>query len=147
MYRIMRRINLVSRCQGNYVLERLKPTDLAFSHHSYILAICRCPGISQERLAEELGVNKSNVARTLACLEQNGYVQRKTSQQDKRVLQVFPTEKTQEVLPRIRGALQDWNTYLTADFSEEEMALFDRILDQMVERAQNYREKGVGAEK
>ena len=138
MYRIMRRINLVSRCQGYFVLDRLKSADLCFSHHSYLLAVARCPGIAQEELAQELCVNKSSVTRALAHLERHGYVERRCSAQDRRVQQVYPTEKLEQMLPRIREALRQWNAYLTAEFSDSEMQQFERVLDRMVERAREY---------
>ena len=138
MYRIMRRINLVSRCQGYFVLDRLKSADLCFSHHSYLLTVDRRPGISQEELARELCVNKSSVTRTLAHLEKHGYVERRSSEQDRRVLQVYPTEKLRQTLPQLRDVLRQWNDYLTKDFTDDEMAQFERMLDKMVERAKDY---------
>ena len=41
-------------------------------HHTYILNVCRNPGISQEALSQLIFVNKSNVARQLAVLEEKG---------------------------------------------------------------------------
>ena len=142
MYRIMRKINLVSRCQGSYLAEKLKDTDLAPCHHGYVLTIARTPGISQEELARSLCVNKSNVTRTLAQLEERGFVERRSSPQDKRVLQVYPTQKLLDLLPRVRTIARDWNAYLTAEISEEELALFQGVLDRIVERAARYAERG-----
>ena len=87
MYRIMRKINLVSRCQTLYLADQLRDTGIGPCHHSYLLTIARRPGISQEELAKEICVNKSSVARNLANLENQGYIERKSSPQDKRVLQ------------------------------------------------------------
>ena len=142
MYRIMRKINLVSRCQTLYLADQLRDTGIGPCHHSYLLTIARRPGISQEELAKEICVNKSSVARNLANLENQGYIERKSSPQDKRVLQVYPTEKLLEVLPQVRLATKAWNAYLTADFTEEEMEQFQHVLDRIVERAKCYMEKG-----
>ena len=138
----MRRINVVSRCQGVFLAERLKEMGLGTCHHTYLLHVAKKPGISQEELAREVCVNKSSVARGLANLESQGYVERRSSEQDKRVLQVYPTQKTMEILPQIRAALTEWNGYLTADFTEEEMAQFEQVLNRVVERAKCYMEEG-----
>ena len=142
MYRIMRKINLVSRCQGSYLTERLKNTGLSSCYHGYVLTICRNPGISQEELSRSLCVNKSNVARTLAQMEEKGFVERRSSAQDKRVLEVYPTDLLLERLPLVRQLARDWNDYLTDGISEEEMTVFQQVLDRIVSRAVEYEQKG-----
>ena len=142
MYRIMRKINLISRCQGNYLAEKMKQTGVYHGHHGYVLTIARNPGISQEALSAAMCVNKSNVARAVAQLEELGFVERRPADRDKRVLQLYPTEKLQLVLPQIRNDTQAWNTYLTEGLREEDMQQFHRILDHIVERAIAYAEKG-----
>lgn len=136
---------MVSRCQGIFLAERLKEMGLGACHHTYLLYVAKRPGISQEELARESCVNKSSVARGLASLEAQGYVERRSSEQDKRVLQVYPTQKTLDILPQVKAALTEWNGYLTADFSEEEMAQFEQVLDRVVARAKRYMEEGEDA--
>ena len=70
----MRQINVISRCGALYRTEKLKEVQLGAPHHSYIINVCNYPGTSQEQLAKHICVDKSNVARQLTLLEQNGYV-------------------------------------------------------------------------
>ena len=93
---IMRQINVISRCEGIYRTDRMRGAELGACHHSYILAICRHPGISQEELARHICINKSSVTRHLSHLEEHGYVERKQSTADKRVTLVYPTQKMLE---------------------------------------------------
>ena len=102
-------------------------------------------GISQEELSRFLCVNKSNVARTLAQMEERGFVERRSSPQDKRILQAFPTEKLLQQLPLVRQLSRDWNHYLTEGISDEEMAVFQQVLDRIVVRATEYEQKGDAA--
>ena len=102
MSSITRHINIISRCAGLYRTERLKDSDLGQNHHRYIFCICRHPGISQEELSRRVYINKSNVTRHLSYLEKNGYVERRQSEEDKRVTLVFPTEKANAALPALR---------------------------------------------
>lgn len=145
MATIMRRMNIISRCEGIYRTNQLPDADLAACHHSYILTLARRPGISQEELAREICVNKSNVTRSLSHLEAKGYVERKASAQDRRVTLVYPTEKLQAVLPQVRQIVRDWNTWLAEGFSQEELEIFQSVLDRMVERARGYMERGEDA--
>ena len=79
MEAIIRSINHIARLATLYREKELKKFGLGGMHHTYILNICRQPGISQEALAKKIFVNKSNVARQLAILEERGFVTRTSS--------------------------------------------------------------------
>ncbi len=135
---IMRSINIVSRCAAAYRADKLQDTELSACHHAYVLSICHHPGISQEALARHICLNKSNVTRTLAYLEEHGYVSRRQSETDKRVTLVYPTEKMQARLPEMRKLASDWNAFLTKDLTPEEEALFRATLEKISLRAESY---------
>ena len=137
---IMRYINVVGRCAAMFRADKLRETGLADAQHSYILCICRTPGISQDALARKLFLNKSNVTRTLSQLESMGYVRREQSAEDKRVTLVYPTDRALAILPEVRGILRDWREYLTADLTAEEQAQLDTILPKLAKRAAAYAE-------
>ena len=134
----MRYINMVSRCCSMYRSRRLEGTELGACHIPYILTLCRNPGVTQELLCKMLYINKSNVTRALAYLEQHGYVFRKQSETDKRVWLVYPTEKANDTLPAIRSILKDWNEYITEDISEAEMNAFMSVLEKIAKKAADY---------
>lgn len=131
----MRQINIISRCAAMNRSDKLADTGLAGCHHTYIIALCHHPGISQEQLARHIYINKSNVTRHLAQLEKLGYVERRQSDEDKRVTLVFPTDKAYEVLPRVTEVTHAWRDYLTEGFSEEEMEQFSAMLARITKRA------------
>ncbi len=138
MPKFMKNINIIGRCAGMYRTDRLKDTGLGPCHHSYILAICREPGISQDQLAKNICINKSNVTRHLATLEENGYVERRASDEDKRVTLVYPTQKALDVLPTVREVIREWNAYLTEGMDQEELERFAAILSKIADRARDY---------
>ena len=135
---ISRYINIISRCGNMYRSERLKDTDLGATHHAYLFNICRNPGISQEQLSKMIYINKSNVTRNLATLEKHGYIERRPSETDKRVMLVYPTQKAEDVLPLLREIIHDWNTLVAADLTEEELEQLRSILARMAERATGF---------
>lgn len=138
---VSRYFNIISRCAGIYRAERFKKIDLGQNHHSYLLCLSRHPGISQDELSHLIYINKSNVTRHLARLEQQGYVVRKQSEEDKRVILVYPTEKVEEVLPQIRASLKEWNDIVLEDFSEEEKEILLGFLKRIKEKATGLVEK------
>ena len=142
MPKFMKNINTVSRCITLFRADRVQDCELSPYHHGYIFALCRDPGVPQDRLAQELCINKSNVTRTLATLEEQGFVERRHSETDKRVILVYPTEKMLAILPAVKKIANEWNEYLSADLTEEERELFQKTLEKISARAQTYIDSG-----
>ncbi|MGN1095057.1 MAG: MarR family winged helix-turn-helix transcriptional regulator [Eubacteriales bacterium] len=138
MSSLMRKINIISRCESLYRSDKLNETKLGACHHSYVLAICRHPGMSQEQLSKHLYINKSNVARQLSYLEENGYVSRRSDSSDKRISAVYPTQKMLDVFPEVIKTAKDWSEYIFSDLSEEELEAFSKTLEKVSQRAQSY---------
>ena len=133
---ISRYIMMISRCSNQVRSERLRDTGLCGQHCAYILRVCREPGTTQDAIAREICVNKSNVTRQLAALEQNGFVERRPCEADSRAMEVYPTEKALAVLPEVRAVLREWNECITADFTEEEKTQFLDLLARAADRAE-----------
>lgn len=125
----------IARCDSQYRSERMAEYGLKGCHTSYLINICGCPGISQDKLAQRIYINKSNVARQAAFLEEQGYITRRPSETDKRVLELYPTDKALALLPAIRGILQDWDDMITGDMSPEEAQTVIRTLEKMKDTA------------
>ncbi len=139
---ILRQINIISRSAGLFRSGRMKNSELGAVHHSYILAICRRPGISGEELAKHICVNKSNVARNLSYLEEHGYVKREQSKEDKRVTLCYPTEKMLSALPEVKRISEEWNQIVTEDLTDEEKEQLSEILDKVAKKARACAERG-----
>ena len=140
MSQIIRDITEISRCGAQYRTEALAPMGLKACHASYLTEICAHPGISQDRLAARICINKSNVARQAAILEEDGFITRTPSPTDKRIMQLYPTQKTLELLPSISPILGQWEACLTEDISEEEKALLEKLLSRMKDKASYWME-------
>lgn len=138
MTAFMKCVSVVNRCAVLFRTEKLEGTGLNGHQHTYISNVCRNPGISQDQLAKLIYINKSNVARQLAALEQLGFVTREPSPTDKRVLLVYPTQKAIDLYPYIQQMLGEWNDYITSDFTEEERALLSSMMERVMEKASDY---------
>jgi DNA-binding MarR family transcriptional regulator len=140
MSQIIRDMLEISRCGVQYRSDNLAPLGLKSIHASYLTEICANPGISQDRLARLICINKSNVARQVAVLEEDGFIRRVPSEADKRVMELYPTEKTLELLPKINEMLACWDDCITQDLSEEEKTCLSTLLSKMSQRASRYME-------
>ena len=132
---IMKYINRIHRTGGVVYSSKLKDYGIAHCQHPYIILICREPGIVQEKISREICVNKSNVTRQLATLEEKGLITRQQDMEDRRVWRVYPTEKMQELLPCVRSVMREWNEYLLEELSEEERETLVQLLEKGTKRA------------
>lgn len=135
-HHMMKNIKIISRCSTLYLEERLKGSGLSGIQATYIPEIIWSPGINQDQLAQKLHVNKSNVARQLFMLEENDFIERRRCENDRRVMEVFPTEKAIAVEKKIREANSEWRRALFADMTEEERELLEEVLDRLARRAE-----------
>lgn len=140
MSQIIRDIIEIARISVQYRGDQLAPMGLKSCHASYLTEICAKPGISQDGLARIICLNKSNVARQAAILEEDGFIIRKPSAADKRVVELYPTEKTLELMPQISLVLKSWETRIADSLTEEERQSLSDLLAKMKDRATEYME-------
>ena len=127
-------MNVISRCQALYRLNVFE-SELSPVHHSFILAITRSPGRSQDEIARDLCLTKSTVTRALSFLENEGYVIRKINPDDKRETLVFPSEKMLQAHKEVRRIADEWNSGLVNGIREDELAVFKSVLFKMEKNA------------
>ena len=133
-----------ARCNVQFRSEKMAEFGLKSCHASYLLQICNHPGISQDKLAQRIYINKSNVARQAAFLEEEGYITRQPSTSDKRVQELYPTEKAIALLPQIHSILNEWSQLLTADLSPQEMEIVTAVLAKMQNTAGQWMQEHEG---
>ena len=135
---LMHHVSEIARCAALFRQEELTPLGLKSCHSSYLDAICTCPGITQDQLARRIFSNKSNVARQLAILEEDGYVERRQAPDDKRAIQVFPTQKAKDAMPEIIRIFRCWEAFVAQDLSEEDRKALVAMLEKMKARSADW---------
>lgn len=135
---ISRNLNVLARSGAQFRSEYLKPLGITTFQAPYIQHICDQPGMSQEQVARALQVNRSSAARHLAALEEDGFVTRVESREDKRQLLIYPTRKALDANPEIRRVNTLWNDWLTHGMTEEEVARLEELLERLRLRAFTY---------
>lgn len=97
-------------------------------HAKLLLDIADNPGISQDALARLSGVDKSNIARQVAALEEQGFVYRQPAPGNRRMLQVHLTQKAKQLLPKLQKTSQNWEEDLLQDLSNWEISQLSALL-------------------
>lgn len=142
-----RQINVISRCASAYRTDRFEGCGISSAHYFYIIAVCKNPGISQDRLAKKLYINKSSVARVLQTLEGDGFITRTPCESDRRMTLVYPTEKAEKLLPIIKEATENWESFLFDSLEESEREQFMTTLEKLYRKAASYVENEREGEK
>lgn len=132
----MKYIARITRCSNAYRDQVLADSGLTGTQCPYLLRICRQPGISQDQLAVNLYVSKSNVTRQLERMEKAGLITRAPCPADRRVMQVFPTEEALALQPRILEIFADWNGILTKGLDESRQQELLTLLEQLYHNAE-----------
>ena len=118
------------RCRREY----MAPYGLKGIHARLFMAICRTPGCSQDRLAKRMWFDKSTIARQMELLEKKGFITRKPSETDKRVMCVYPTEEMLKIQPDLKQSMEKWENTLLQDLTKEEQATLVELLARVRER-------------
>jgi DNA-binding MarR family transcriptional regulator len=109
----------------------LAHTDLRGVQLPYLWCVCEHPGVSQEVLANKLGVNGSNVARQMSELARLGYITRQKSPEDGRAWLIAPTDRAYEILPLLVDIMNDAQEALLRGLSFEERELLCELVTRM----------------
>lgn len=118
---LVRRLGLLQRegseCCGVSVVQ---------SHIIYIIS--KQPGLSQNALAENLGLEKSTMSRHIQGLIKEGYVVSQASAEDKRLLALYLTHKGEAMCRNITASMHEYITLLFKQIPENKA---DQVIESL----------------
>lgn len=88
--------------------------------------------ISQKDLALKMSVKDSSIARLLDRMERDNLVRREKSIEDRRITNVFLTDKGKDMREELLPEGEKFSNLLLNGISEEELQIFDDVLCKMV---------------
>lgn len=106
----------------------MEPLGLRGIHGRLLLDIWENPGISQDTLAQKAQLDKSNIARHVAVLEEKEFLRRETDFGDRRILRLYVTERAESMLPNLQKAMEDWEKTMLQDLSHWEVSQLMSLL-------------------
>ena len=95
-------------------------------------AICNHDGVTQSQLADLLDIRPQSLTRALSDLEQKGFIERKRSQQDRRSLAVYVTEKGLENHQRMAAKRQQRAQGIFSCLSDQEKETALELLNKVI---------------
>ncbi|WP_082233122.1 MarR family winged helix-turn-helix transcriptional regulator [Halobacillus massiliensis] len=116
-----------------YIKSKLEPYNLAPEQNLIMMLLWENDGLSQNKLADLLGKDKTNIARMASNLEKKGFIRRNYSKEDRRSLQLYLTDSGVKLKDKVIPVAEAFNKTVTEKISEEEIIELDRILTKMVQ--------------
>jgi DNA-binding MarR family transcriptional regulator len=120
---------------GNTINKSLAEFDMTYMQLGIFLKLLHGQANTAADLARESMCDTGLMTRALDRLEENGFVQRTRSQQDRRVIQVALTEKGRPLAGQMTQIAIDTMNHHLRDFSEEEVMQFKSFLRRMIANA------------
>lgn len=90
---ILKMISLIYRKMQIYMGNKTADFGITSGTLPFIMIICENGCMAQNRFCEILDISKGTVAKSLAKLEEQGYVTREENLEDGRCINVYPTKK------------------------------------------------------
>lgn len=108
--------------------------SLSYNSILYIDTITYIPNCTVSVLAERLHISKSAVTMKVNELIRQGYIEKEQSCEDRRVFYLRPRKCGEELFPEYNAALHVSETYLNEKYTEDEMKIFEQILNDATEK-------------
>ena len=84
--------------------EIIEKYDMSRQHHRFLFFINKLPGITIKQLLKTLEISKQGSHATLRKLKEEGFIVEQTSEEDRRVKQLFPTPKGSKLVDKLNKA-------------------------------------------
>lgn len=119
----------------------ITPHGVAPGQFAQLLALYEHDGISQSDLCRAVRIDQSTMALTLRRMERDSLVSRRPSQQDRRRMEIWLTDRAHDLEATLVACAQDINAVATAGVGEADLATTERVIAQMIENLTGHGER------
>lgn len=124
-------IGYIYRTNQKNLAKALIPYNIGPGQIIFLKTIVENPGISQEKLSNQLKFDKGTTARTVKKLELENYIERKIDESDRRAFQLFPTDKGDTTYPHLIEILNALNKKLSSKLTDDEHEQLFQLLNKL----------------
>ncbi len=125
--------NHLARLFAAGLQRRIKPLGLSTGTFPIMLQLWERDGMTQREIVERLGIEQATVGNTLARMERDGLIDRRSDEEDGRLRRTWLTERGQGLRePAVRAAM-DENMAALASLPPEDRAELVRLLSKAIE--------------
>lgn len=117
---IGKNISQINRFNSMHFSKVFSKFGIGQGQYGVLLNLYREDGITQEKLSEEMKVDKATVARAVKKLEDEGYIIRKKRKYDKRSYSIILTEKANKIENEVNIIMKNWENKIKNCLTEDE---------------------------
>lgn len=110
----------------------LKPHNIMHGFTYFLMALYEQDGLTQTELQKIIGIEQPTVVRTLDRMERDGLIVRKQSPTDRRVFNIYLTDKGVACKDAVLSSAVDLNEVLLQPFSENEQTIIQSYLQRLI---------------
>ena len=122
----------------SYFSDSIASKGISYSEGIILVNIGYTPGISQDKLAHDLVIDKAAVARSVKSLNGKRHVRTERSRSDRRQNKLSLTESGEVLFRYIRGLNHTWVDYVTSDIREKDLPRIFETIEKMVVKAKGF---------
>jgi MarR family transcriptional regulator, transcriptional regulator for hemolysin len=140
-------INLAARLTGKAARLRMGAIGAWPGQIPLLLWLLEKDGVIQKELVERAKMEQSTVAEHLGRLERAGFIYRKRGADDRRKYRFYLTDKARAASAELLDLLDSGARAFTAGITDEDLAVFDRVIRKIIGRLEEYVRTARGAAK
>ncbi len=128
----VQKMGIVSRLAWEYAREKMDTDGLSSVQNKVCIAIYNDPGLSQDDVAHELGMDKSSIAKLIAKLMEGNYVIRETNPQDRREYKLYLDKRGEKAVNELVFYLNEFQERFISSIRPELIEELDETLTQIL---------------
>lgn len=129
--------SILYRCMHKFFDLKLTELDINAGQIAFLTIINENEGISLSKLADICSFDKGTVTKAIQKLSELNYIELK-GDNDKRIKNLFLTEKAKVIMPKIYALKQEWFSNLTASLTESELETYLNLQNKVMLEAKKY---------
>lgn len=130
--------SILYRSMQKFYDKRLSEYDIGSGQLPFLLLIYEHEGIAMQQLAQMGSFDKGTITRGIVKLEEQGYIRSCASEEDKRIRQLYTTEKTKDIIPIAYAIRREWWEQVTKGMSQAELTTFEQLEERIATNAREY---------
>lgn len=128
----VQKMGIVSRLAWEYAREKMDTDGLSSVQNKVCIAIYNDPGLSQDDVAHELGMDKSSIAKLIAKLMEGNYVIRETNPQDRREYKLYLDKRGEKAVNELVFYLNEFQERFIGSIRPELIEELNETLTQIL---------------
>lgn len=113
---------------------RLAPLGVQPAHFGLLMHLARAEGLSQQQLADAMGIHRNVMVRLVDGMEELGLVERRRHRADRRAHALYLTDAARDLLPKAERAADEQEEELLGGLDEDDRARLLGLLQRLAGR-------------